>query len=677
MAISATSSSSGYKVNAIAGMNSGLDTEAIVEAMTANIQAKIDANKQDTQVLQWKQDAYRDIITDFEEFYDEYFRYSSSDKSVTNSAFFDETYCNASTSGVTVTGNTDAMDMVVVEGGSVQLATKSSITTSHQLEAGDITSSIDFTKLESIAGKSISVTYNGVTKEIFFDETEIGDFYTQGSTTAEGGRDLFNRYDDVTAKYDTADGVNAFKDYLNDKLADAFGEGAVTARFDITTAQGSVTSQGGILQQGETKTYTYLTGASLTFDVADDAQLQISSNDSGVFGADGIFSGIKSGASNKVDTSTMTVSDFNGLTPDENGNYTLSINGKDFSFAADTTLREVMSEVNKSDAGVRMNFSSVTGTFSMMSTDTGSDSAIQLSGDLATAIFGSEDEISHNIGKDFQANMSFDGGITFTTVTRSDNNFTIDGANYNFTGVGDGSNITFQGGTDVDALVDKVKGFVEAYNEIMKTLNTAINTNKYGESLGSGEKYLPLTEAQKEEMSEDEIKKWEEKAKTGLLSRDSTLQSIANRLRSAMTSIVDGQGLYQYGIDSKSWSDKGILTIDEEKLRAQIEKAPDKVANLFTGENGIATKVKDVVTYAVKGTGNSKGALVDIAGTDSKAADTTSQIAKRIASLKEALSKLETKLDTKKEYWWNKFTYLESYISQMNSQSSFLSSFGG
>ena len=669
MAISATSSSSGYKVNAIAGMNSGLDTEAIVEAMTANIQAKIDANKQDTQVLQWKQDAYRDIITDLEEFYDKYFKYSSSDKSVTNSAFFDETYCNASTSGVTVTGNTDAMEMVVVEGGSVQLATKSSITTSHEIQLGDLTSEIDFANLKDLAGKSITVNYNGQSKTIHFDETQVEGFYTTAIAKADGGF----MGSGAEVEYVTEDGVKNFVNYLNSQFAD-LGEG-INITYTTTLSDDKTISGTG--WGASSATYKELIGASLAFNVSADSSFSISSDEAGVFGENGLLAGIESGASNKVNVATMKLSDIGDLTADENGNYTMNINGQEFSFSGDTTLREVMSTVNDSDAGVRMNYSSVTNTFSLLADETGSDSAIQLSGDLATAIFGSEDEISHNVGKDFQANMSFDGGITFTTVTRADNNFTIDGANYNFTGVGDGSNITFQSGTDTDALVDKVKGFVESYNEIMKTLNTAINTNKYGESLGSGEKYLPLTEAQKEEMSEDEIKKWEEKAKTGLLSRDSTLQSIANRLRSAMTSIVDGQGLYQYGIDSESWSDKGVLAIDEEKLRAKIAEDPDKVADLFAGKDGIASKVKDVVTYAVKGTGSSKGALVDIAGTDSKAADTTSKIAKQIASLKEALSKLETKLDTKKEYWWNKFTYLESYISQMNSQSSFLSSFGG
>ncbi len=668
MAISATSSSSGYKVNAIAGMNSGLDTEAIVEAMTANIQAKIDANKQDTQVLQWKQDAYRDIITDLEEFYDKYFKYSSSDKSVTNSAFFDETYCNASTSGVTVTGNTDAMEMVVVEGGSVQLATKSSITTSHQIQLGELSGAIESGDLSSLAGKSITITYNGRTETIVLDESEREAFSGAATATTTGG--FFGQ--STTVDYMSRSGVDAFVENFNQKLTEAFGTDApkIVANIEEQTITADKGWQG-------SATYSEYVSASFYFDVSSDSEFTIVSADEEFFGENGLLSGIQEGASNKVNVATMKLSDIGGLEADENGNYTMTINGQEFSFSGDTTLKQVMSTVNDSDAGVRMNYSSVTGTFSLLSSDTGSDSAIQLSGDLATAIFGSEDEISHNVGKDFQANMSFDGGITFTTVTRADNNFTIDGANYNFTGVGDGSNITFQSGTDTDALVDKVKGFVESYNEIMKTLNTAINTNKYGESLGSGEKYLPLTEAQKEEMSEDEIKKWEEKAKTGLLSRDSTLQSIANRLRSAMTSIVDGQGLYQYGIDSESWSDKGVLAIDEEKLRAKIAEDPDKVADLFAGKDGIASKVKDVVTYAVKGTGSSKGALVDIAGTDSKAADTTSKIAKQIASLKEALSKLETKLDTKKEYWWNKFTYLESYISQMNSQSSFLSSFGG
>ncbi len=667
MAISATSSTSGYKVNAIAGLNSGLDTEAIVEAMTANIQAKIDANKQDTQVLQWKQDAYRDIITDLEEFYDEYFRYSSSNKSVTNAAFFDESYCKASSSGVSVTGYTDAMDMVVVEGGSVQLATKSSITTSHQVQVGAMEGTLDFNNLKNLGGTTLTFEYNGVRKSITIDESVAESFFTRETATATSG------IRPATAEYTSREGVDNFVNYLNEQLADAFGEGAIEISADVTTVTTNFGS--GNFWEGS-GTYDELTGASIEFNVSGDATFSLVSASDGLLGEDGIL-GVEAGTSNKVNTATMTLSQIGGLQADENGNYTMNINGEEFSFSGDTTLREVMDKVNTSEAGVRMNYSSVTNTFSLMANDTGSDSAIQLSGNLATAIFGGEGEISYNVGKDFQANMSFDGGITFTTVTRNSNNFAIDGAEYNFTGVGDGSDITFQTGTDTDALVEKVKGFVESYNEIMETILKAINTNKYGESLGSGEKYLPLTEAQKEEMSEDEIKKWEEKAKTGLLSRDSTLQSVASRLRSAMTSIVDGQGLYQYGIDSKSWTDKGVLTIDEEKLRAQIEKDPDKVADLFTGKDGIATKVKDVVTYAVKGTGSSNGALVDIAGTDSKASDTTSQIAKRITSLKEALSKLETKLDTQKDYWWNKFTYLESYISQMNSQSSFLSSFGG
>lgn len=666
MAISATSSSSGYKVNAIAGMNSGLDTEAIVEAMTANIQSKIDANKQDTQVLKWKQEAYRDIITDLEEFYDKYFKYSSSDKSVTNAAFFDESYCKASASGVSVTGNTDAMEMVVVEGGSVQLATKSSITSSHQIQIGDLSGSIDISRFSELADKEITFSYNNKPVTISFTAEEVANFTVQETISSDG---IMAQ----EATYISEQGLNNFVEAFNEKVASTLGPGVLEISANPVLQDGSVSNRLGT----STEYYKELVGATFTFNVSSDSEFLIEDATAGVFGDGGILSGVEIGASNKVNTSTMKLSEIGGLTADENGNYTMTINGEEFSFGADTTLREVISKVNSSDAGVKMNYSSVTNTFSLLADDTGSDSAIQLSGDLATAIFGGEGEISHNVGKDFQANMSFDGGITFTTVTRADNSFTIDGANYNFTGVGDGSNITFQSGTDTDALVDKVKGFVESYNEIMKTLNTAINTNKYGESLGSGEKYLPLTEAQKEEMSEDEIKKWEEKAKTGLLSRDSTLQSIATKLRSAMNSIVDGQGLYQYGIDSESWSDKGVLTIDEDKLRTQIEKDPDKVADLFAGEDGIASKVKDVVTYAVKGKGTSNGVLIDIAGTDSKAADTTSKIAKQISSLKEALSKLETKLDTKKEYWWNKFTYLESYISQMNSQSSFLSSFGG
>ena len=621
MAMNVNSTSSSYRPNSIAGLNSGLDTESIVDAMVSDVQGKIDKNKQDAQVAKWQQEAYRSIITELENFYNDYFRFSSSEKSILNPKFFDGTYCNPSSDAVKVSGSVENMSNLVINGKSIKMATGSSLTTSHVLDLADsgINGKISATDLEKLKGTSIDFTYNDVTKKIVFNESE------NYSTPTE------------------------FIDALNQKLDVAFGSGNVVAtlgaenKFSIETSDSS-------------------------------SQVHISSASAELVGSDGAL-GITVGSSNKMNPNFVTLDQINGLNANANGKFELSINGNTFEFDAKDTLGSVMSKVNTSDVGAKMSFSTATNTFSLVSTSTGSASQITISGSLGSSIFGEKSEQINKKGTDFSAQFSFDGGNTFTTVTRASNSFTLDGVNYTFTGLNEKKNITFASGVDTDSLVNKVKDFVGKYNSIMTKILKEVNAKKYGEDIGSNKAYLPLTDAQRKEMTEDEIKKWEDKAKTGLLRRDQTLQDVANKLRSAMTSMVDDKALFQYGIDTKSWVDKGVLTIDEEKLRARIEQDPNGVAKLFSSENGIASKVNDVISYAIKGTGNSKGVLIDIAGTD-KSASNDNKIAKRLASLTESLSTLEVKLDKKRDFWWRKFTRLESYISSMNSQSTFLSSMG-
>ena len=85
-------------------------------------------------------------------------------------------------------------------------------------------------------------------------------------------------------------------------------------------------------------------------------------------------------------------------------------------------------------------------------------------------------------------------------------------------------------------------------------------------------------------MTEEEIKKWNEKAKTGLLRSDSTLYQISNNLRRAMNDIVGdtGLGLYQFGIQTSSdYTEGGKLVIDQDKLKASLAEKPEEFKKLF------------------------------------------------------------------------------------------------
>lgn len=69
---SGVSASSSGGVNRFAGLMSGLDTESLVKAATANTKSAINSKKQKLQTLTWKQEAYRSIISKLSDFQNKY-----------------------------------------------------------------------------------------------------------------------------------------------------------------------------------------------------------------------------------------------------------------------------------------------------------------------------------------------------------------------------------------------------------------------------------------------------------------------------------------------------------------------------------------------------------------------------------------------------------------------------
>ena len=128
--------------------------------------------------------------------------------------------------------------------------------------------------------------------------------------------------------------------------------------------------------------------------------------------------------------------------------------------------------------------------------------------------------------------------------------------------------------------------------------------------------------------------------------------------------------------------------LDESKLRAALENDPESVEKLFTNSdssehgasNGLATNLKNVMDKYVNtlGAWESKGILIRKAGSESSPTSITENyIYKEIAEINKQISKLQTKLETERDRYIKQFTSLETLISQMNSQSSWLAQIGG
>ena len=179
-------------------------------------------------------------------------------------------------------------------------------------------------------------------------------------------------------------------------------------------------------------------------------------------------------------------------------------------------------------------------------------------------------------------------------------------------------------------------------------------------------------------MSESEIEKWEKIAKEGLLYSDDTIEKILSSMRTALNKSVNGLSLSQIGISvSSAWTDKGKLEIDDAKLRAALMEKPDAVAELFTNaEDGLAVQVDKIIIKATKSTGvyEDKGSLVQIAGLATGTSALENKLTKQLAAFQKIVDTLKERYENEQDRYWRQFTAMETALSSLNSQSSYLTS---
>lgn len=243
------------------------------------------------------------------------------------------------------------------------------------------------------------------------------------------------------------------------------------------------------------------------------------------------------------------------------------------------------------------------------------------------------------------------------------------------------SPVTITSTTDVDDMMNKIKDFVTLYNGLIKDLNDQSKERKYRD-------YAPLTDEQRKEMSENEIKLWEEKAKSGLLRGDSILRGGISNMRSLIYESYPGvenkkfNTLYSIGIttSTKSYNDGGTLEINEDKLRKALEEDPDAVTALFSNQGN---KEEKKIIDGVEQTVDTRGFLVklrdsmnnfklDIEKKAGRATFTDNQytIGKSIIDMDKRIYTWQDKLERIESRYWKQFSAMEKAINKANSQSS-------
>jgi flagellar hook-associated protein 2 len=387
-----------------------------------------------------------------------------------------------------------------------------------------------------------------------------------------------------------------------------------------------------------------------------------------------------------------------GVVFDSEANVQFVINGTTINLNktfAEATINDVMTGINTSSAGVEMKYDSLNGRFILTSKKTGVAEDITFTDTHETnglfkalGIAGG----TKTAGQD--AVFDLDG---VTDMKRGSNEFTVDNVVYTLKQAAPGTTVSIGVNADAGGLVEKIKNFVKKYNEMISKLTSETAEKRDRD-------YLPLTDEEKEAMSESDIKSWEEKAKTGLLRSDSIINNITSSMRKALMDSVSGvaSSLYRIGITTGTYEMKGQLVINEDKLKAAIQDNPDAVAQLFTkeseysyeeamndtgkkaaryAESGLAQRLYDIIQDNIRTTrdGNGKkGILLEKAGIQGDLTEVNNLMNDAIEDKDTLIDKLLEKLVDKENSLYLRFTAMEKALSQLNSQSSWLTQqFGG
>lgn len=410
------------------------------------------------------------------------------------------------------------------------------------------------------------------------------------------------------------------------------------------------------------------------------------------FNNDGLGSYISANATQKP-LVTWTETNSNQTTLD--GYKTVSLN-----VTASTTYNDLAKAINNAGTNIRATFDSTNNLFSIYNKDSGAKNIVGI--DIGTdanaqAVFNAMG-LKQSLGSTSSSSeLNFDTSKSKTSavytgkdasvlidgseVTDASNKITKNGVIYDITNVTSKTTATVNVTQDVDKIVDNVKSFVESYNTLLSDLY-----EMYNEKPNSS--YKPLTDAQKNEMTEEQIEKWEKKAKAGMLYHDSTIRKLIDNMRTAVSekvTSVGGKYDNSYSIGISTTGIYGQLTLDEDKLRAALTADPDSVSNVFTTlqstteerknaayvkSDGIAQRLGDIMNSSVK-------MITDVAGTSTDNSD-DSTLSTLLRNLQSRMSSFRSMMDAFETKLYKKYDAMESSLAMLGSQLNYVtSSFGG
>lgn len=711
--------------NRVTGL-SGIDTESMIDKLMKAESLKYNKLEKEKVLVGWKQEAYRNLIKSMQSFQNKWFSTSN----ISNNIGYDAFWNNYKTSvvdsatgnpsnAITInsTTNSGKYDIEIIQKAETESFKGNNISTNVTSDASKMTDTIN-----KYGDVSLNFNLDGVTKEIKITDDDLRAAGNDIEKALNDKlKDAFGTTVDGKAKVAVSKSGNELtfqpegKGHsltISDGSARTEGVSFITSQslkdmkysFQITidgyTAEAVFTPEDDTDEKKLAKIQKALSEAKKTGPNGKeetknlDSYVSISKDENGKLviknnvkdgetqvdlrvdgqaqsqklnpiGSAGLL-GLE-GASNNINLNTKLTDALGKDLFKNSDEIKLNFGGKDVTINKDDTIQSLINKVNSSGGGATLEFNEVTNRFTLKSTQSGANGNIQIS-DTNTQNF-IKDTLKIDMTRD-ASNTGYTKGqdaifkVDGEETTRPSNDVTMNGISFTINNTG---KVTIGAETNVDATVDKIKEFVEDYNKLVEEFNTMYSTSRPKSDKYSY--YEPLTDEEKKGMSDDEIKKYEEQAKKGLLDGDDYVGKFLSDLRKNIYKSVDIGGksisLYDIGIStSKNYNDGGKLEIDESKLKKALQERGDEVRQLFTSKDGIASSIKKNIDDAI----GSKGYLRNKAGIEGTISAESNDLTKELKDITTRLMKERQRLADKESYYFEMFGRMEAAMNQQNSQ---------
>lgn len=647
----------------LSGLISGMDTESIIQELVSAKQTKVDNTKKAQTKHEWKQDAWKSLNTKLKNLQSKYvanLRFSSS--------YMKKTTKVSNNSAVSVITGEDAVNGV--QELSVKQLAKTAYLTGGKVQAGAEGKKWDaLTKISDVMGADfkagdITFTTGGKTVDIeVTEDTTISDFLSKIKASGlnanfDAGQQRFF----ISAKQSGADSNFSM-------TADNVGGAKILAALGL---QVSLKDDPDSLKQYQEYASYY------------------NENDK-----DATIAGMRSLIDGDIATQTQNYLDrYKNLV--------------ELKKEAEDKITELKKDSDKNEAAIKAQEESlaayekemkdITDSYIDITTATGDDGEVTYTATAKEdfkknveesyyekAAYASEVLKKYNAGTDVEGYATKIEGrdarivLNGAEFTSANNTFAVNGLTFTAlaeTKADEVVTVTTQ--DDTDGIYNMLKDFLKEYNSIINEVDKLYNAD-------SAKGYEPLTDDEKDAMSESEAEKYETKIKDALLRRDSSLSSIRSGFVEVMSKGIEVNGkkmyLSSFGINTLSYftagdNEKNMYHIDgdpddastsgnADKLKSMIASDPDTVVSFFTQlSKNLYSKMNDL-SKPVEGY-RSYGSFYD----DKKMKTDYDDYKTKISDLEEKLADYEDK-------WYKKFSSMETALAKLQSSTSAVTSLLG